>query len=66
MVCCEIEKRRKLLKQSTIYLSEGYLHLTDGKYPVVKVTPNAIPVLKGQENIWMKKTLSPVCTYGGK
>ncbi|MCQ6273476.1 DNA helicase RecQ [Bacillus sp. V3B] len=54
------QKEKEIIDTINYLLSEGYLHLTDGKYPVVKVTPNAIPVLKGQENIWMKKTLTPV------
>ncbi|MBB6445644.1 DNA helicase RecQ [Bacillus benzoevorans] len=36
-------------------LAEGYLLMTDGKYPVVKVTHKAIPVLKGVETVMMKK-----------
>ncbi len=54
------QKEKEIAESINYLLSEGYLHLTDGKYPVVKVTPNAIPVLKGQENIWMKKTVSPI------
>jgi ATP-dependent DNA helicase RecQ len=40
-------------------LAEGYLLLTDGKYPVVKVTPKAVPVLKGSETVMMKKNPAP-------
>ena len=54
------QKEKEIAESINYLLSEGYLHLTDGKYPVVKVTPNALPVLKGQENIWMKKTVSPI------
>src|SRR5690606_25454406 len=32
--------------------------LTDGKFPTVKLSANAIPVLKGQERICMKLTLA--------
>lgn len=40
-------------------LAGGYLALTDGKYPVVKLTANAIPVLKGTEKISMKIAAAP-------
>jgi ATP-dependent DNA helicase RecQ len=54
------QKEKEIVDSINYLLSEGYLHLTDGKYPVVKVTPKAIPVLKGQEDVWMKKTRTPV------
>ncbi len=40
-------------------LAEGYLLLTDGKYPVVKVTQKAVPILKGEEMVTMKKNPAP-------
>lgn len=39
-------------------LTEDYLQLTDGKFPVVKVTSKAIPVLKGVEKVWMRKSVT--------
>ena len=60
MVCYGHKKKKILPKPSTTYFQKDYLHLTDGKFPVVKVTPNAVPVLKGEEKIWMKKTVTPV------
>lgn len=41
-------------------LTEDYLQLTDGKYPVVQLTEKCIPVLKGEVSVWMKKSKSPV------
>lgn len=35
-----------------------YLTLTDSDYPVVKLTPKSIPVLKNQAQVW-QKTLAP-------
>lgn len=35
-------------------VATGYLYLTDGEYPVVKLAPQAIPVLKSQEKVWQK------------
>jgi ATP-dependent DNA helicase RecQ len=40
-------------------LAEGYLLMTDGKYPVVKVTHKAVPVLKGSETVMMKINPAP-------
>lgn len=35
-------------------VAEGYLYLTEGLYPVVKLRPKAVPVLKGQEKVYQK------------
>lgn len=35
-------------------IAEGYLTLTEGQYPVVKLAPPAVGVLKGKENVWQK------------
>ncbi|MDD4600098.1 MAG: RQC domain-containing protein, partial [Negativicutes bacterium] len=32
----------------------GYLQLTDSTYPVVKLTPTAMTVLRGQQKVWQK------------
>ncbi|AQS60428.1 DNA helicase RecQ [Desulforamulus ferrireducens] len=37
-----------------ILIAEGYLALTEGQYPVVKLRPKAVPVLKGQEKVFQK------------
>lgn len=34
--------------------ADGFLFLTEGQYPVVKLTPRAIGVLKGKEEVFMK------------
>ena len=54
------QKEKDIVDTINYLLSEDYLHLTDGKFPVVKVTPKAVPVLKGEETVWMKKTVTPV------
>lgn len=41
-------------------LTEDYLVLTDGKYPVVRLTEKCIPVLKGEQKVWMKKDVTPI------
>lgn len=35
-------------------VATDYLHLTDSEYPVVKLAPTALPVLKNQEKVWQK------------
>jgi ATP-dependent DNA helicase RecQ len=54
------QSEKEIVDTINYLLSEDYLFLTDGKYPVVKVTPKAVPVLKGLEQVWMKKTVAPV------
>ncbi|QHS23327.1 DNA helicase RecQ [Virgibacillus sp. MSP4-1] len=38
-------------------LAEGYLKLTDGKYPVVQLTQNVLPILKGEAKVYKKMTI---------
>ncbi|MEH7125634.1 DNA helicase RecQ [Bacillus sp. JJ1532] len=38
-------------------LAEGYLTLTDSKFPVVRLAERVVPVIKKQENVYMKKTI---------
>lgn len=54
------QSEKEIIDTINYLLAEDYLMLTDGKFPVVKVTPKAVPVLKGLENVWMKKTITPV------
>lgn len=35
-------------------MTENYLRLSTGEYPVVKLEPNSIPVLKGEEKVYQK------------
>lgn len=37
-----------------VLISEGYLQLTEGQYPIVKLQAKAIPVLMGQESVLQK------------
>ncbi|PWW19693.1 RecQ-like ATP-dependent DNA helicase [Cytobacillus oceanisediminis] len=47
-------KEKEIADIMNYLLAEGFLTLTDGKYPTVKLSANAVPVLKGQEKIAMK------------
>ncbi|MBS4191513.1 DNA helicase RecQ [Bacillus sp. FJAT-49705] len=50
-------KEKEIIDIMNYLLAEGYLSLTDSKYPIVKLTENALPVLKKQEQIYMKMTI---------
>jgi len=55
-----VQTEKDIVNTINYLLAEGYLLLTDGKFPVVKVTQKSIPVLKGQEIVMMRK--APVVT----
>lgn len=37
-----------------VLIAEGYIFSTEGQYPVVKIRPKAITVLKGEEQVWQR------------
>ncbi|MDT3698921.1 MAG: DNA helicase RecQ [Thermincola sp.] len=37
-----------------VLIAEGYMHSTEGQYPVVKIQTKAIKVLKGEEQVWQR------------
>jgi ATP-dependent DNA helicase RecQ len=37
-----------------VLIAEDYIYSTEGQYPVVKIRPKAIPVLKGAEQVWQR------------
>ncbi|MCL4440992.1 MAG: DNA helicase RecQ [Firmicutes bacterium] len=46
-----------------VLIAEGYIYLTEGQYPIVKIGPKAIPVLKGECGVMQriqKKQVKPV------
>lgn len=43
-----------------LLIAEGYLTVTESKYPVVKLGEKAIPVLRGEEKVWQKIMIRPV------
>ena len=45
------EKELRLM--ISILISQGYLMLTQSQYPIVKLTQNSIPVLKGKGKVYM-------------
>jgi ATP-dependent DNA helicase RecQ len=40
--------------------AEDYLSLSEGKYPIIKLTPKAYTVLKGNAEVWQKVHKAPV------
>ncbi|MEL1135219.1 DNA helicase RecQ [Desulfitobacterium sp. THU1] len=47
-------KVQEIRDQINYLISEDYLRLSTGDYPVVKLGKNAVPVLKGDEQVWQK------------
>ncbi|MEA3319266.1 MAG: DNA helicase RecQ [Bacillota bacterium] len=45
---------KQLVDLINILIAEGYLILTEGQYPVVRLGARAVPVLKGQEKVLFK------------
>ena len=35
--------------------AEGYLTVAGGQYPIVKLSPKAVPVLKGEEKVYQRQ-----------
>ncbi len=45
---------KEIVDLINVLISEGYLSLTEGQYPLLRLTGNAAPVLKGQANVFQK------------
>ncbi|MGD7052310.1 DNA helicase RecQ [Sutcliffiella horikoshii] len=45
---------KELVDLINILIAEGYLILTEGQYPIVKLGARAVPVLKGKEKVLFK------------
>lgn len=52
------KSEKEILDMINYLLAEGYLSLTDGKYPVIRVTSLAVPVLKGNRPVMMRENLA--------
>ncbi|MTI65062.1 MAG: DNA helicase RecQ [Firmicutes bacterium] len=54
-----MDDTEKNIKQMIYFLiAEGYLELTNSKYPVVRLTEKSADILKGKEKIYMKESIS--------
>jgi ATP-dependent DNA helicase RecQ len=45
---------KELVDLINILIAEGYLLLTEGQYPIVKIGTRAVPILKGQDKVIFK------------
>ncbi|MEW9108005.1 MAG: DNA helicase RecQ [Cytobacillus gottheilii] len=59
-------KEKEITDIINFLLAGGYLQLTDGKYPVVKLSAQALPALKGETSIHMKIALAPERVEGAE
>ncbi|GAA0485100.1 DNA helicase RecQ [Salinibacillus aidingensis] len=50
-------REKEIVELVNYLLAEGYLKLTDGKYPVVQLTQNVLPILKGEAKVYKKMTI---------
>ncbi|QFT89173.1 ATP-dependent DNA helicase RecQ [Bacillus sp. THAF10] len=46
---------KELVDTINILIAEGYLFLTEGQYPIVKLGKRIVPVLKGEEKVIIKR-----------
>ncbi|MEN3003208.1 DNA helicase RecQ [Dehalobacterium formicoaceticum] len=45
---------KEILDLLNLLVAEGYIHLTEGQYPVAKLCPEAAPVLRGEQQVFRK------------
>ena len=45
---------KEIVDLINVLIAEGYLSLTEGQYPLLRLTGNAAPVLNGQANVFQK------------
>lgn len=43
-----------------LFIAEGYLRVTESKYPTLALGDRALPVLRGEEQVWQKVLIRPV------
>jgi ATP-dependent DNA helicase RecQ len=59
------EYGKEELKEMVDFLAaDGYLEVSDGEYPVLKFTSKALPFLRGQEKLMMRKRVKPARAQG--
>lgn len=46
-----------------LLISEGYIHMSEGQYPVIKLQRQAIPVLKGEAKVSQKEKVPPYVIF---
>lgn len=53
-------KEKEIVDLIQLLIAEGYLQVTESQYPVLKLGEKALPVLRGEEQVWQKIVIQPV------
>jgi ATP-dependent DNA helicase RecQ len=53
-------KEKEIVDLIQLLIAEGYLQVTESQYPVLKLGERALPVLRGEEQVWQKIEIRPV------
>ncbi|MGG3885692.1 DNA helicase RecQ [Brevibacillus panacihumi] len=53
-------KEKEIVDLIQLLIAEGYLQVTESQYPILKLGERALPVLRGEEQIWQKIVIRPV------
>lgn len=53
-------KEKEIVDLIQLLIAEGYLQVTESQYPVLKLGEKALPVLRGEEQVWQKIAIRPV------
>ena len=57
-------KEKEIVDLIQLLIAEGYLQVTESQYPVLKLGEKALPVLRGEEQVWQKIVIRPVQQTG--
>ncbi|MGI6684951.1 MAG: DNA helicase RecQ [Bacillota bacterium] len=50
----ETNTAKEIVDLLNLLVAEGYIYLTEGKFPVAKLSPKAVPVLKGEKKVFRR------------
>lgn len=53
-------KEKEIVDLIQLLIAEGYLQVTESQYPILKLGERALPVLRGEEQVWQKIVIRPV------
>jgi ATP-dependent DNA helicase RecQ len=57
---------KEIIARINTLIAEGYLAVTEGQYPLVKLLAKAGAVLKGEEEVWLKAEAAVADTSGSR
>lgn len=52
-------KEKEIVDLIQLLIAEGYLQVTESQYPILKLGARALPVLRGEEQVWQKIVIRP-------